>query len=162
MIGLSSFLDYAKAQKIALSPVEGIIMYDDSQGIPQEVIFIPKTLKKGGRLKGLIRKTLSASTTVAYVVYFQGIRWVIPDLETTVANLNSNQIVYGQARVSAKISYGRLTFNTTVRPDPDVTIDRTIHKVSVLYNNSAYQLKVTELPDKMGAMVLFEPLKFTF
>lgn len=162
MTGISTFLSYAKGQEIPLSPMEGIIMYNDSLGIPQEVIFIPITLKKGRRLKGLIRKTLSDQSTFAYVVYFQGVRWVLPDLESTVANLNTNQIIYGHAKVSAKISYGRLTFNTSVRADPDVGIDETIHDVPIVFNNRSYKLKVTELPDRFGAMVLFEKVEFVF
>jgi len=161
MIGLTSYLNYAIAQKRDLSVAEGIIIYSTvASDIPQEVFFIPVAINKDRNFDAFIKETLSNPSNYTYVVYFQGIRWIMPDLSSVVRSLKSVPIQYGTKNKLMQLSFGKITFDKTYPGDPDIEIDLTVTKVDVIYNETPFKLNVTEWPAANGVAKLFEKIDF--
>jgi len=161
MIGLTSYLDYAIAQKKDLSYVEGIIIYPVAiDGIPQEVFFIPGSMKKDENFNNFLIETFSNRSNHTYVVYFQGIRWIMPDIEDVIKSMKPLQIEYGTKHKLMSVGYGKITFDKTHPGDPDVGEDLSNTEVPVLYNKIPFILNVTAWPNYNGIAKLFERLDF--
>lgn len=159
MIGLSLYLEYAKAQNKDLSYVEGIIIYDNSQQrIPPVMIFIPTILNKQKNIEGLLTEKLSNNNTRGYIIYFQSLKWILPDLADRVKSLKHIVISYGALHKPHKVSYGKFTFDKTLKGDPDNIEDNTLTRVPIVLNNKREYLLVSELPDAMGTPKLFEKI----
>ena len=157
MIGLSSYLEYAQAQKKDLSSVEGIVIYDDTQQpVPPVMIFIPATLNNEKNIVDLLKEKLSDSNTRGFIIYFQSLSWILPDLEDTIKSLKYTIINYGGLNKQHKVSYGKFTFDKTIKGDSDNIEDKTVTRVPILLNEKKFNLLVSELPNAMGTPKLFE------
>jgi hypothetical protein len=159
MIGLAAYLKYANWQKRELSSIEGIVIYDDSSiAIPAYVVFIPVTFEKGKEVKQSLEETLLRPNPRAYIIYFQAIRWILPDLADIVKSLNYIKVNYGGLYLSRKVSYGKFTFDKTLKGDESIPTDNTITRVPVQIDDKVLFLYISELTDDMGTPKLFEKI----
>jgi len=86
-MSITALLNEAKAQNRKLFAMEGIIFYFDTDSIPQEVYLIPVKLNYKGDFEDFVHKTLDSFQGKALDVYFQGMRWMMPNLLEEVQNM---------------------------------------------------------------------------
>lgn len=156
-----SFLAYSEAQKRVLKRLNGIIIYPRTEnGIPEYVHFMPKKLAKGACLGSCFKQRVLHLPDHFYVLYFNPIRWVLPDLPATMKSLDAVPVEYGQHRLDFLLSYGRITFDVTPRDlSPDTEASALIRVPLFLYNKNIF-INVMELPERMGTPKLFEKVDF--
>jgi hypothetical protein len=161
MLSLTSYMEYAIAQKKDLSVVNGVIIYStEQQEIPMVIVFIPAILKPGESFDSFLNRSFLDRSNQAYIVYFQGIRWILRDLADTINSLKFVPLSYGINDKPMKASYGKLTFDKTFPGDPDNVQKLEETKVNVTFRKRIFTLNVSEWPDTMGTAKLFEKLEF--
>ena len=161
MIGLTSYMEYATAQKKVLNVKEGIVIYStDEQEVPMVVVFIPAVLKSKEDFSTFLKRAFSDPASSAYIVYFQAVRWILPDIADTIRSLKSNPLQYGVNKKEMKVSYGRLTFDKTYAHDPENVQDLSSGEVDIIYTGNRFTLTVSEWPDVNGTLKLFEKIDF--
>jgi len=160
MMSLTAHLDYAKAQNKVIDTLKGIIIYPDTSGIPQEVLFIPTTEPLGGSFDTVFSKIFRKQTPAAYIVYFQGIRWIIPDIADTLSSLiykkgSLSLYILGTSK-EVRISYGSFIFDKRQFPDPDKTPKPVILSV----DGKDLSLAYVDLNNELGVLKGFEKIPF--
>lgn len=160
MIGLSAYLEYAKAQNKELLTVEGIVIYDNSvTALPMFMIFIPAKIEKNVKIEKCMEETLLKPDSRGYIIYFQSIKWILPNLEDIVRTLDYKLIKYGDSSKSCKISYGRFTFDKSIKGDPEnITLNNVITQVPIFLGDRKLVLLVSELAEDIGTPKLFEAI----
>lgn len=159
-MSLTSYLDYANAQNKVIDTVKGIIIYPDTSGIPQEVLFIPTTEPLGGSFNTYLSDFLSKRSPLAYTVYFQGIRWIVPDIADTLSSLiyikgSLNQYIIGGIK-EVRISYGGFVFDKREIP----ALDKTPKPVLLSVNGKSYSLSYLDFNNELGIPKAFEKISF--
>lgn len=163
MCSLFSFLAYSEAQDRVLQRLNGIILYPYTEsGIPEYVHFMPKNLVKGVSLGSYFKRKVLYLPDQFFVLYFNPIRWILPDLANTMKSLNAIPIEYGKHRLNFLLSYGRITFDVTPRdicPEPEETL---LMRVPLFLYNKSIFINVMEIPEMMGTPKLFEKVDFSW
>ena len=161
MCSMLSFLAYSKAQKRILKRLNGIIIYPQTEsGIPEYVHFMPKELKPGKCLSSCFKQRIFHLSDHFYILYFNPIRWILPDLSHTMKSLHAVPVQYGKHRLNFMLSYGKITFDVTPQALSQDDDESSPTRVPLfLYDKNLY-INVTELPDRMGSPKLFEKIDF--
>lgn len=163
MSSMTSFLAYAKTKNRVLKPMEGVIMYPFEEiSIPQYVYFMPKNLAKGESLSNFFKGQFLYLPDMFYVLYFNPVRWILPDLAERIQSLECRSVGYGKDQKLFELSYGRITFDITPasqEPEPE---EQTIFRVPLYINEANFFINVVELPNTMGTPKLFEKVNFTW
>jgi len=93
------------------------------------------------------------------LVYFQGIRWIMPDLEESLkqwAFINAEAVDGYFNKASLKISYGKITCDNS---HADLEEDDDIKRLFILHVFGAdVRLNITEFPKEVGPAKLFEKI----
>lgn len=163
MSSMTSFLAYAEARNRVLKPIDGIIMYPfEETTIPQYVYFMPKTLAEGECLSEFFKHQFLYLPDLFYVLYFNPIRWILPDLAERIQSLQCIPAGYGKDQKLFQLSYGRITFDVTpVSEEPDFE-EQTVFRVPLYIAETNFFINVVELPNNMGTPKLFEKIDFTW
>ena len=161
MCSMLSFLAYAKAQQRILKRLNGIIMYPQTEsGIPEYVHFMPKELKHGKCLSSCLKHRISCLSDHFYILYFNPIRWILPDLSHTMKSLHAVPVQYGKHQLNFMLSYGRITFDVTPQDLSDDEDESPQSRVPLFIYDSNLYISVMELPGRMGSPKLFEKIDF--
>ncbi|MDO7743486.1 MAG: hypothetical protein MUP99_06920, partial [Pedobacter sp.] len=114
MNNLYSFLANAKAQHQALTTLDGIVMYHLTESvIPEYIYFMPKNLVDHRSLSKFFDCQFIYMPDKFYVIYFNPIRWVMPDLADVMNKVKGIAIQYGKDKLLFQMTYGRLIFDRT-------------------------------------------------
>lgn len=127
MINLS-LSPLANGQQRDIYNTEGILIYADENRIPQDAIFFKATKSNNQDINDLLLTVLKDSLNTGYIIYFQGIRWMQPNLfeVLTSASFSKGQIEYFDYHIlpnlsetkNCKIAYGKVTFDATFKNRP--------------------------------------------
>ncbi|MCZ4221877.1 hypothetical protein [Pedobacter rhodius] len=163
---MSSSIASSYAQNRKLQAQNGIMIYDSKNGsIPQEVYFIPASLKENEDQFDMINRVLQCSTTIAYQIYFQGIRWIMPNLKSVLSNLKGDEIKYGYKSVNLRVCYIKLIFDITL--NDDVTDDDNSSQesipvqVPIQYHNKKNIITIMDQTKEIGMLHKIEVFKLT-
>lgn len=163
MSSMTSFLAYAEARNRVLKPIDGVVMYPfEETAIPQYVYFMPKTLVEGEHLSEFFKHQFLYLPDLFYVLYFNPIRWILPDLAQRIQSLECIPVGYGKDRKLFQLSYGRITFDVTPASDEPDFEEQTIFRVPLYITETNFFINVVELPNNMGTPKLFEKIDFTW
>lgn len=161
MSSMTSFLAYAEARNRVLKPIDGVIMYPfEETAIPQYVYFMPKTLAEGEHLSEFFKHQFFYLPDLFYVLYFNPIRWILPDLAERIQSLECIPVGYGKDRKLFQLSYGRITFDVTPASDEPDFEEQTVFIVPLYIAGTNFFINVVELPNNMGTPKLFEKIDF--
>ncbi|WP_442587759.1 hypothetical protein ACSBL2_17075 [Pedobacter sp. AW31-3R] len=163
MCGKFSFLAYSEAQNRVLQQLNGIIIYPFTEtGIPEFVHFMPETRNRRAGLSTYFKRRVRYLPEQFYVLYFNPIRWVLPDLASTMRSLTAFPVEYGKHRLNFLISYGCITFDVTpndIPPEPEETL---LLRVPLFLFKECFYIKVMDSPEMMGVPKLFEKVEFNW
>lgn len=158
MIGLSNYRAYATKHNISLTRYEGIIVWNPKLGaLPQEVLFFPAKWNKQGSFKEFLLQELQRPNATAYQIYFQGMRWILPNLEESLNNTKSIEILVGSPPSLCRASYVALTFGPYTPDEDNFTFEET-HNLAISIDNVTKQVKLKDWPDQLGIAKLYEPI----
>lgn len=154
---VSSYFQFAKAQSKALTAKDGIIIYwSENKETPMYILFIPAVLDKNESFNECLLRILSNKETLTYIVYFQPIRWIQPDVGSVISSLKFVNATYGPQYKPIKISYGRITFDNSHTGDPEIEEDTSITETKLVYKDLDFILNVSEWPRLFGTPKIFE------
>lgn len=160
MIGLTNYLNFAKAQNKKLIRVEGIMIYYPEFGsLPQDVLFAPVVWDRKGDFKHFLINEFAKEDFVIYQTYFQGMRWILPDLEERLASTKKNVIKAGNNYNEAWVTYVAITFDVTGIKNSEDSIMLSRDKLlQIIIRDYKTAIRLQDLPDEMGTGKLFEPI----
>ncbi|KIO74596.1 hypothetical protein TH53_25535 [Pedobacter lusitanus] len=158
---MTSFLAYAKTKNRVLKHVDGIIMYPfEETPVPQYVYFMPKKLTEEDRLGRFFEQQFLYLPDIFYVLYFNPIRWILPDLGALIHSLDCRAVGYGKDCKLFQLSYGRITFDiTSITQEQE---EQTVFRVPLYIGDTNFFINVVELPGTMGTPKLFEKVDFNW
>ena len=163
MNNIFSFLAYAKAQNLVLKNIDGIILYHLTESaIPEYIYFMPKRLVGNRSLSKFFNCQFKYIPEKFYLIYFNPIRWVLPDLPETMRSIQGIAIEYGNNRLLFQLTYGRVTFDITQARKGKTKDDLSEYQVPIYLGDKCYFINVVDLPDSMGIPKLFEKLDFNW
>ncbi|MBB6501683.1 hypothetical protein [Pedobacter cryoconitis] len=163
MSSMLSFLAYAEARSRVLETVDGVLMYPYSENsIPQYVYFMPKKLAEDERLGEFFNHQFLYLPDIFYVLYFNPVRWILPDLAERMQSLEYVPVAYGRDRILFQLSYGRITFDVTPKKTEEEPEEPTLFRVPLYMGETSFFINVVELPTTMGTPKLFEKVDFTW
>lgn len=151
------YQEYAKRFNKQTHVISGLIIYDTSQPVPQDIILVPCEAKAGQDLPALVKEVLVDQKPEGIFTYFQNIRWIVPDLEEQLRNwsyVEARSIDGYFYKMPLRISYGKITFdnsNADLEEDEDET---GVFSLQVL--GEQVTMKVTEFPKAVGVAKFFE------
>lgn len=162
MIGISNYLNFAKEYNKCLIHREGIVIYAPELGpLPQDILFLPQKWDKKGNFEEFMITTLLKEDIRLYQVYFQGIRWIMPDIVEVLKSTKSVEIKIGSKNTLCKATYATLTFDETpdLEKDPEVTISTTPTKMlPLMISSNKLIVRLQDIPEEMGTLKLFQPI----
>lgn len=160
MIGLYNYLNYAAGQGRKLVRYEGILIYDPAFGnLPQDVLFMPIVWNHKNGFEDFLIKQFSNEKAHLYQVYFQGIRWILPDLEKKLSSCGFVEIQIGLKPRKVKATYAALTFDETtpaISEDEDHVSKKTT--LPMIIKHIKLETDIIEIPPEFGYLKLFEPI----
>ncbi|MGY0036913.1 hypothetical protein [Pedobacter sp. NJ-S-72] len=131
--------------------IDGVIMYPFEEiAIPQYVYFMPKILIEGESLSKFFEQQFLYLPDIFYVLYFNPIRWILPDLAERIHSLDCVPIAYGKDHKLFQLSYGRITFDVTPATHEKESEEQTIFRVPVYMGEANFFINVVELPRYNG------------
>lgn len=163
MSSLTSFLAYAEAQNLALKTLDGIVMYHLTEAaIPEYIFFMPVRLPNGKSLGKFFNCQFRYIPEKFYLIYFNPIRWVLPNLADTMRELEGIAVEYGKYKLSFQLTYGRIIFDVTQSNKNNVKEDLSEFQIPICVEEKNFFINVIDLPEKMGTPKVFEKLDFTW
>ncbi|MGY3054691.1 hypothetical protein ACVWYG_002900 [Pedobacter sp. UYEF25] len=158
MIGISNYHNYVAKHNLSLTRYEGIIIWDAKFGaVPQDVLFFPSTWNRQGSFKEFLLIEIQKPNATVFQVYFQGMRWILPDLEERIINTKSVEIFVGSQTSSCRASYVAITFGSYT-PDEEVFILEETNNLQISISNVTRQVKLKDWPNEFGIAKLYEPI----
>ncbi|SEL38848.1 hypothetical protein [Parapedobacter koreensis] len=157
MFTITSYQEYAKDFGIRLKSYEGILMYvDNGAEIPEQVLFIPVSINRKKTMMEAVQEILASERQTAYELYFQAVKWIMPDAGKKLRQLKHIDINYNH-RTAMKLVFGKFTF--TDKPiDLDVKEDETEYGITLAIDGQIYSIQVRDLPFSYGYHKFFERL----
>ncbi|WP_133994037.1 hypothetical protein [Dinghuibacter silviterrae] len=159
----NSFFELASAQNRKLERIQCIVVFPNINEIPQDIIFFPTSIDSTKSLEENIQVRLGESEKIGFILYFQSIRWLEPNLENM---LNEMDCVGGETPMPylmnnpefrLKVGAGIVTMDTTVLSE-STQKDSLPRNFDIKVLNTKYHLKVMDTPMSMGIPKLFEPI----
>lgn len=161
MTSTSNYFEYANKFKRDVTQYEGILIYSPEHGpLPQEVLFSPCKWDKKGRFESFLVKTFSDGDKVLYQVYFQGIRWIMPDIVDKLSSSKYVLIKIGNAKVY-RATYVLLTFDQSSDPLRDETVispSSALIDLPIIVDGHQMKSKLIDLPDDIGKLKIYESI----
>lgn len=157
----TTYPDYSVDRK------EGLFIYTLAYGsIPQEVYFIPCKVDIDTDPEEKLLTVIEDGDAIAYITYFQGMRWGQSDLSNVILSLKYKEILFGTNEVKIRLSYGAITFdkrfNHLEQDNPVLESDDEIISVPLILKGKKVFLDHRELPDAIGFPTLFESIDENF
>ncbi|RZK19591.1 MAG: hypothetical protein EOO43_11640 [Flavobacterium sp.] len=161
MMAFQGYINYANAQQKRLAFVEGVVIYRPTKdSLPSDVFFIPSKIKKNEVQSDYYKRTFSNRDNVAFITYFQGIRWTMPQAHEILSKVNFEIMKYGVYFQESRLCHLTLIFDVTrihdIIDDPNLIPDSTVLKVPIQYGGIEYKIKVQEQTIEMGVLKGFE------
>lgn len=162
-IMLYQFLGSAEAQNTTTNKFEGIILYYETDSIPQEVFLLPCKIEYSGSFTDFVIKSLRDHQGELIEIYFQGMRWSMPNLFSLVQQMNyikGKRVIVNNdfipLRISAGIIFADASFSVK---NQNYNENRT--KFIVQIDSAQIDLMIVDYDrEKNGLPFLFEPLYF--
>lgn len=150
-----------------LTEKQGILIYRDSDSLPQDVIFIPINKIDSLDINSLIEKGLKENKGIVPLMYFQGMRWrnskLLDDISDGLAfnGVLYDKLIYNNL-TKVRIIYGKIFFadttSLTEKYDPVPT-----DKVTLKVNGESYLFEVHfEEPRDLGYPIIFERINYVY
>ncbi len=158
---LSQFISHAKAQNSLITKKEGIIFYYETDSIPPIVFLVPCKVKFNGLFSDFVIKKLENYSGGVTEIYFQGMRWGMPNLLEQFQKLEylkCKRISLNDSFSNMRIVAGAIFIDANTYPrkgeahvdnPEDFSIEFASRKFSFISKD--YDL------DKHGLPVFFEP-----
>lgn len=160
-ITVSQFLQYAKAQNEVVNEFEGIIIYYETDSIPQDVFLLPCKVEYKGSFKDFAINTLKNYKGELIEIYFQGMRWGMPDLLREVGGMNyinCKRITANSGFFNMRISAGIIFANATFAKE-DKNYKENKEKFILEFEKDRFNFISCDYNlDKNGLPVFFKPL----
>ena len=161
----SEYYQYKKEQKATLVYNAGLIIYPDSDAIPQEVLIIPYQRNFELSFADDVQKALHDTVNKALTVYFQGMRRVQPELLTILlgchyekAFLSGDRVIpldFKKASDNVRVTFGIIVCETTwnsIRPNFDN--DNVLYP-QLCFSDKIYKISCKDAPRSHGVPVGF-------
>jgi len=160
-ISLSQFFNNARAQNSIINEFEGIIIYHETDSIPQDVFLIPCKVEYTGSFSDFVLNTLRDLKGQALEIYFQGMRWGMPNLLEVVKKMNyikGKRITTNENSFQLRISAGKIfsdaTFTVKV---PGYRANNTEFLIEIESKRFSFTTSDYDR-EKNGLPVFFEPI----
>ncbi len=141
-ITISQFFNFAKAQNEIINEFEGIIFYYETDSIPQDVFLLPCKVEYKGDFTDFVVNTLKNYKGKLIEIYFQGMRWGVPNLLSIVRRMDYLE--------SKRITGNGGSFNLRI-------------SAGIIYTDATYPTKLFEYKENKAAFILqFNSIKFNF
>jgi len=158
-MSIATLLNIAKAQNRGLIEMEGIIIYFETDSIPQEEYLIPIKLNYNENFESFVLHTLENLNTKAIDVYAQGMRWVMPNLLEEIQSMLyiKAEIVNPNFKRPIRISACKIYTDTThskelvLYPDKDMSF-------LVKLNEKIFKVGIENLKPQYGVPRYFEAM----
>jgi len=153
------YLEYAKGQGLDIHSITGVVIYPDSNGIPQDIILIPYEAKAEQSLDEIIHSAITNIEVNGIFNYFQNVRWTMPELEEELMGWSFER---GQSigteyfNGDLRLSYGTITFDRSVADM--IEDDDDVGEFKFIYRGKAFTIPVTEFPKNVGPAKLFKKI----
>ncbi|MDQ6903414.1 MAG: hypothetical protein M3139_10435 [Bacteroidota bacterium] len=158
-MSIANLLNLAKAQNKKLIEWEGIIVYFDTDSVPQEVYLIPVKLDYEGSFENFVHHTFENYNGNAIDMYVQGMRWLMPNLLDEIRSL---QYIKGESLLNIKglpkglrISSSRIYTDTSHVERMHTYPDR-ITEFPIQIGNTKYNLRIENLKKRFGVPQFIE------
>jgi hypothetical protein len=115
---LTQFLINSKAQNQVIKEYEGIIIYYETDSIPQDIFFIPCKVQYTGSFENFAHEKVKNYQGEITEIFFQGIRWGMPNLQNTfdsMAYLSCKRITGNSGFFKMRMSAGKIFIK--IRPN---------------------------------------------
>ena len=153
-MSIINLLDSAKAQNKKLIEWEGIIVYFDTDSIPQEVYLIPVKLDYEGTFENFVHHTFENYNGNAIDMYVQGMHWLMPNL---LEEIQSLQYIKAESLINIKgglpktlrISAAKIYTDTSHIEVMDTFRDR-IMEFPIQIGKIKYNLRIENLKKRFG------------
>ncbi len=161
MISSFDYFEYANKYKRDLLQYVGILIYSPDHGaLPQEVLYLPCKWNKKGHFENFLKETFASGDKVLYQVYFQGVRWVMPNV---VEKLSASRYINIKVGYSGtyKASYAQLTFDRSPDPLHDETVLSPLSTsidLPITVDGCQMHVKLMDLPNEIGKLKIYEPI----
>jgi len=163
MSSLNSFLAYAEAQNLVLKTLDGIVMYHLTEAaIPEYIYFMPRRLPIGKSLSKFFNCQFKYIPEKFYLIYFNPIRWVLPNLAEVMREIEGVAVEYGHSKLLFQLTYGRITFDVTQCKKTNAKEDLSEFQIPIYLDEKNFFINVIDLPERMGIPKVFEKLDFTW
>jgi hypothetical protein len=161
---LPNFINYTDAQDIKLDSVKGLIIYPNDSAIPQDVLFIPTTRSLGGSFNEFVKDVLKDSSSICYVTYFQGIRWIMQDLKEVIDSLKYEKgtlslFLLGKIK-KVRVSYGIIVFNKDQLKMITEPVDRTPKPLTITFDGLSFEIHYVNMVNDLGIPKGFQKIEF--
>jgi|GEM_PF-2309422 len=158
MLSISDYLQHAKSQSRQLHSVEGIVIYDPGMGsLPQDILFLPGKWDKKGSLEDFITKKVG-DKEILYQVYFQGIRWIMFDVEKILHSSKFTEIKIGKPLRNVNVTYAELIFDKTINVSNEEIIDTRDRYLPISVHGKNSNIQLIDLPDSYGTLKIYKPI----
>lgn len=156
MIGLTNYLNFAKEHNRKLNRYEGIMIWNPKFGsLPQDVLFVPAYWDKKGSFEDFLKNEFSKKDFIIYQIYFQGIRWILPDLEQKLNDTKYVAIGLGYEYQISKVSYVALTFSPDSMIEEELNI---INELPIMIDGEKKIIRLYNGLSYMGNAKLYESI----
>jgi hypothetical protein len=159
-VSLTQFLSYTKAQNEIINEFEGIIIYYETDTIPQDVFFLPCKVVFIGSFTDFAMSQLKNHNSELIEIYFQGIRWGIPTLGKvfeSMAFLQCRRLFPNGNYAKMRLSAGKIFCNATHQVQSEYPPQR--EKFTFELNGKRFDFIAIDYErEKNGLPVFFEPL----
>lgn len=166
MIGVNNYLQYANKNNKNIVHYEGILIYSPEFGpsrLPQEVLFMPQEWNREISFEDFLLKNLNERDKTLYQVYFQGVRWIIPDLESELENAKFISIKIGDKDISGRATYAKLSFeqlHQTIGSPFEVLLPSIRTDLKLVFKKSTFKVGLIDAPESIGVLKLYQAINW--
>lgn len=139
--------------------IEGVIIYTETDSIPQDVIIIPRSYED------------LTDTTFGYWIYFQAMRWTQNDLYNIIKQSHSLDVeikgvinpkvgFIGPGIVKSKLTYGKIIFDKGVSKRMQLREDSNLFELELISGGRIYYIIYKEIPQEFGLPKSFQPIEW--
>jgi hypothetical protein len=161
IIASCQFLNTARSQETIINEFEGIIIYYDTDSIPQDVFLLPCKIEYKGSFIDFAVNTFKNYKGELIEIYFQGMRWGMPNLLPVVQQMNylkCKRITMNGSFFKMRISAGVIFTDATFAKENKNSMENKEKFILEFETNRFNFISFDYNLDKNGLPVSFEPL----
>lgn len=166
MVGLNNYLQYAIKSNKNIVPYEGILIYASKFGpspLPQDILFMPKSWNREIDFEDFLVKSLHEKDKTLYQVYFQGVRWIIPEVGSELNKAKFIPIKIGNKEILGRATYAKLTFEQLDESigDPSDFLPPSVRTdLKLVIRNSTFNVGLIDAPESIGVLKLYQSINW--